>query len=225
MDNARGFQVWTTNDCALLRKATARAKVMLLAFALALGAASPANAVTLTINSDTSWLATNALPAATWNTDPAFNTAGWVNATVSIVTPEPCFFAAYCIWYDGQTSATQFVWLRKTFTISEPFTTAFLDGGIDDDGDIYVNGTLVVSNHDGLAGGFGPINVAPYLVQGVNLIAVAAADNFANGQNHLFVARLQLQINTPVPTLSPWLLALLALTLASIAVMFIRRKA
>ena len=222
MDNARSFQVWTTDDRALLRKGTARVKVMLLAFALAVGAASTETAVALTINTDSSWLATNALPAATWNTDPSFNTTGWVSASVN--PPAPCFSGADCIWYDGQFSATRYVWLRKTFTISDPVATAVLAGGIDDDADIYVNGNLVFNDHNGTAQAFGPINVAPFLVQGVNLIAVAAEDNFGFGHNHLFVASLQIVPVTPVPTLSPWMLALLALALASIAVLFIRRN-
>jgi hypothetical protein len=223
MDNARSSQVWTTDDCAVLRKATARVKVMLLAFALAVGAASTTNAVALTINTNSSWLATNALPAATWNTDPSFSTTGWINTSVNIPACAPS--GADCIWYDGQFSATRFVWLRKTFTISGPVSTAVLAGGIDDDCDIYVNGTLVFNDHNGTSQAFGPINVAPYLVQGVNLIAVAAEDNIpVFGQNHDFVASLQVQINVPVPTLAPWMLALLTLALASIAVLFIRRN-
>jgi hypothetical protein len=222
MDNARSFQVWTTDDCAILRKATARVKVMLLAFALAVGAVSTANAVTLTIKTDSSWLATNALPAATWNTDPSFNTTGWINASVNVPA---CANGADCIWYDGQTSATRYAWLRKTFTISNPVSTAVLVGGIDDDCDVYVNGNLVVNDHNGISQAFGPINVAPFLVQGVNLIAVAVEDNIPGfGQQHNFEAALQIQTNTPVPTLSPWMLALLTLALASIAVLFIRRN-
>lgn len=220
MDNARSFQVWTTDDGALLRKATARVKVMLLAFALAVGAASTATAVPLTINTDSSWLATNAPPAATWNTDPSFDTTGWINAFVSTVTPAPCFNGADCIWYDDQTSATQFVWLRKTFTISDTVLTAFLDGGIDDDGDIFLNGTPVYSNHNGTAGSFGPLDVAALLVQGVNLIAVAAEDNFGFGQNHLFVARLQVQTQVPEPAS----LLLLASGLAGLAVLRRRKR-
>src|SRR6185295_6099099 len=159
MDNARSFQVWTTDECAIFRKATARARMMLLAFALAVGAASTANAVSLTINTDSSWLATNVLPAATWNTDPSFNTTGWINASVNVPA---CANGADCIWYDGQFSATRFVWLRKTFTISNPVSSAVLLGGIDDDVDIYVNGTQVLNDHNGISGTFGPINVAPY---------------------------------------------------------------
>lgn len=222
MDNARSFQVWTTDESSLLRKATAPVKVMLLAFALAMGAGSTETAAALTIKTDSSWLATNVAPAATWNTDPSFNTTGWINASVNIPA---CGNGADCIWYDGQFSATRFVWLRKTFTISTPFSTAVLVGGIDDDADIYVNGTRVFNDHNGLSQAFGPIDVAPYLVQGVNLIAVAAEDNIPGfGQNHDFVATLTIVEKVQVPTLSVWMSALLALMLASSAILFIRRS-
>ena len=226
MDNARSFHVWTTAVNAPLRKATARVKVMRLAFALAMGAASTGIAVAQTINTDSTWLATNTAPAATWNTDPSFDTTGWINASDN--TPL-CFQTADCIWYDGTNSATQFAWLRKTFTISNPVSTAVLEGGIDDDCDIYVNGNLVFSDHNGTAQAFGPIDVAPFLVQGVNLIAVATEDNIpVYGPNHAFVAVLTYVpavLPVEVPTLSPWMLALLALALAAVAVLFIVRKA
>lgn len=195
-----------------------------MAAVLAGGIASTATAGIITVNTDTSWLATNAAPAAGWNTDPLFNTAGWTNAFVSTVTPAPCFNGADCIWYDNQTSATQFAWLRTTFTISDPVLSAFLDGGVDDDADIYLNGALVYSVHDGFAGNFGPapLNVAPFLVQGVNLIAVSAADNFRFGHNHLFVAQLQIQTPTAVPELSTF--ALFALGLGAAAVFGHRRQ-
>jgi hypothetical protein len=90
-----------------------------------------------------------------------------------------------------------------------------------------VNGTLVLSDHSGTAGTFGPIDVAPNLVQGVNLIAVALVDNPVFGQNHAFEAALTIGPIAPsvaVPTLSPWMFALLAIALASSAVLFIRRN-
>ena len=127
MDNARSFHGWTADHGALLKRATARVKVMLLAFALAVRAASTETAVAFTVKTDSSWLATNVAPAATWNTDPSFNTTGWINATVNIPA---CASGADCIWYDGQFSATRFVWLRKTFTLSNPVSTAVLLGGI-----------------------------------------------------------------------------------------------
>lgn len=172
----------------------------------------------LTINTDTSWLATNALPAPTWESDPLFDTTGWVNA-VDLGIPG-CPGGAACIWYDGQFSGTQFAWLRKTFTISDPILTALLIGGVDDDADVYINGALVYSDHNGTAQNFGPLNVAAFLTQGVNVIAVAAADNFPQfGQNHAFAASLQIE-TTRVPEPASFLL--LALGLAGLG--FSHRK-
>src|SRR5262245_44854367 len=174
-------------------KAFQAATLTVTAFALAVGAATE-TAVAQVINTDATWLATNAAPAATWNTDPSFDTTGWINASVNIPL---CFSTADCIWYDGQFSATRFAWLRKTLTISSPVSTAVLQGGIDDDCDIYVNDNLVFSDHDGVSGGWGPIDVTSNVVQGVNLIAVAAEDNIpVFGPNHDFVATLTL---TTVP--------------------------
>ena len=167
------------------------------------------SAQALTINTDTSWLATNALPAPAWESDPSFDTTGWINA-VDLGIPG-CPGGSACIWYDGQFSGTQFAWLRKTFTISDPILTALLIGGVDDDADVYINGALVYSDHNGTAQNFGPLNVAAFLVQGTNVIAVASADNFPQfGQNHAFAASLQIQ-TTQVPEPASFLLLALGL--------------
>jgi len=217
--DARSLLDRTMDDGALLRKAAARVKLVLVAFALAAGTATTATAAPVVINTDTSWLATNAAPAATWNTDPSFNTTGWINA-LDLGIPG-CPGGSTCIWYDGQFSATQFVWLRKTFTISDPISAATLIGGVDDDVDVYINGTLVYSDHNGSAGNFGPFNVASLLVQGVNLIAVTAADNFpVYGQNHAFAASLRIETQVPEPAT----LLLLASGLAGLAALRRRQR-
>src|SRR5262245_41874700 len=107
------------------RESTIVSKVMRLAFLLAVAAASRETAIAQTVVTDSSWLATNTAPAATWNTDPSFDTTGWINASVNVPA---CANGADCIWYDGQFSATQFAWLRKTFTISSPVSSAVLVG-------------------------------------------------------------------------------------------------
>ena len=224
MDHARRFQPKTTDGCAL-SKAAGPLKATLLAFALAVGGASTETAFAqTTVVTNSTWLATNAAPAAGWNTNPSFDTTGWINAFV--ITPD-CANGADCIWYDGQNSATQSAWLRTTFNVSGPVSTAVLVGGIDDDCQIYVNGNLAFNDTNGTAQTFGPIDVSSYVVPGVNLIAVAVQDNPVFGQQHAFEAALTVTGAGPtveVPTLSPWMLGLLACALASIAVLFIVRK-
>ena len=194
-----GFQSRTTGQRAFFRAAASRVMLIVLVSALVVGAASTAAAAPLVINTDGSWLATNQEPGAGWNTNPSFDTSAWLNATVVIPA---CHGAGLgdCIWYDGRYSATQTAWLRQTFTISSPVASAFLVGGVDDDADIYLNGSLVFSNHDGSATDYGPLDVAPYLLQGVNLIAVRAWDNIqVYGQNHAFLASLNVQTPETVP--------------------------
>ena len=56
--------------------------------------------------------------------------------------------------------------------------SARLGYGIDDDGDIFVNGTLVVSDHYGFANG-GLVDIGAYFIAGANVIAFTATDNVA----------------------------------------------
>lgn len=174
------------------------------------------NAAVISILTDNSWLATNTAPAATWDSDPSFDTSTWINANVVIPS---CQAGSDCIWYDGQFSATGDAWFRKTFSLTDPVSLASLAGGVDDDADIFINGVQVLSDHNGFAQNFGPLDITSLLVSGVNLIAVHATDNIpVFGQNHAFAA--QLTVNTrdtavPLPgVLSLFLIGLTGLVAA-----------
>ena len=191
-------------------------------------AASIAKADSVVIDTDATWLAKNTVPGAGWNTDVAFNTTadgGWQAAQNNAVPPFPCSVNGCMIWWDGQFSATEQTWFRRTFVLNGPVASAFIQGGFDDDGTIWVNGTIVYDVFDGLAGGFGPIDIAPYLVQGNNLIAVFADDNLAFGQNHQFTARLTIETTGPavaVPALSPSVSVLMGVLLLAVGIYVLR---
>ena len=193
LDNRDVTTQHTTSSLAKLLACAA------LALGIAVANAATAQATSFTISTDGTWLAKNATPGAGWNTNASFNTAadgGWVNASVNIPS---CVPSQDCIWYDGTFSTTEQAWLRKTFVLDGPATVGSLIGGVDDDATIWINGTIVYSVFDGLAGAFGPINIASFLVPGTNLIAVYADDNLFYGNQHTFAARLDIETASAVP--------------------------
>ena len=108
----------------------------------------------------TAWEAAN--PG--WRSDINFDTTTWE-------APTPRGSA----WW-GPDADTP-LYLRKVFTLGGPVTEATLLVGVDDDAIVYVNGTLVASDTAVGIGGMGPINIAPLLRVGQNLIAVKAHDS------------------------------------------------
>src|SRR6478672_4978284 len=108
-------------------------KHLILSIGLIVATASIGEASSFVLNTDAAWLAKNSVPGVGWNTNFAFDTvadAGWQAAQNN--GPVPC--ASGCmIWWDGQFSATEQVWLRRTFVLDGPITSASIQGGIDDD--------------------------------------------------------------------------------------------
>jgi hypothetical protein len=204
----------------------AGAKHLILSIGLIVATASIAEATPIVIDTDATWLAKNSVPGVGWDTDFAFDTGadgGW-RAAQNNASP-PCGIDGCMIWWDGQFSATEQVWLRKTFVLNGPIVSAFIQGGVDDDATILVNGTIVYNVFDGLAGPFGPIDIAPYLVPGNNLIAVFADDNFAFGQNHQFTARLTIETaaaSAAVPAMSLPVSVLMGLLLLAVGIYALR---
>lgn len=113
----------------------------------------------------TAWEAAN--PG--WRSDINFDTTTWE-------APTPRGGA----WW-GPDADTP-LYLRKVFTLGGPVTEATLLVGVDDDAIVYVNGTLVASDTAVGVGGMGPINIAPLLRVGQNLIAVKAHDSFGGSE-------------------------------------------
>jgi len=206
----------------------ARTKHLILSIGLIFAADSIAEAASVVIDTDASWLAKNSAPGVGWNTAFAFDTVadgGWAAAQNN--GSPPCGNNGCMIWWDGQFSATEQVWLRRTFVLDGPVASAFIQGGADDDATIWVNGTIVYNVFDGLAGPFGPIDIAPYLVPGNNLIAVFGDDNFAFGQNHQFTARLTIETaaaSVAVPAMSPSVKALMGLLLLAVGIYALRGR-
>ena len=201
---------------------------LMLSVCLAVATASVAEASTIVIKTDTTWLVKISEPGPGWNFVPVFNTAadgGWQAASNNTVPSSPCPEFGCMTWWDGQFSGTEQVYIRRTFVVDGPVVSADITGGIDDDAFIWVNGTLVYNVFDGLAGGF-TVDLTSLLVPGTNLIAAFADDEFLNGHNHQFTARITIETASPtaVPEPSPMLLVASGLGLVMFATRRMRRR-
>lgn len=131
-------------------------------------------------------------------TSLAFDDSAWENATElyptsSLVSGVP----GYGIWTSvGRYSSTQTtIWGRRTFNLSSVPASAPTVVGDDDDGEWYLNGVHVVSDHTGTAGNF-YFDAAPYLHTGDNLISFTIWDNWQVwGYNH----SVWMLMSNPVP--------------------------
>ena len=111
-----------------------------------------------------------------WNSDLTFddsNTAGW---------HEPVFRSPReaLIWADDPAPfGSSPAFFRKKFLAPPDLRLALLSYFADDDAVIWINGRTVVEDINGSASGRGSIDVTPFLVPGLNLIAVKAHDSFS----------------------------------------------
>ncbi len=69
-------------------------------------------------------------------------------------------------------------YFRKTFNLSRIPSSASVRVILDDDGDLYINGNLVLSDHDNQIAGIQQANISTsYLVNGVNAIGLKVVDS------------------------------------------------
>lgn len=197
----------------------AEARAMSYGAALFLGllGGATSSSATVLIATDSSWKITASAPSvADWKSNAAFDDSAWQSATELSSWPG---YAAKVIWSSGgqfSTTETQ-VWARGIFNLSTLPLSAVLNGGFDDDGDLFINGILVVSNQNGFADNFLNIDVTPYLATGNNLIAFTATDNYPVwGYNHGAAVQVDATF-AQVP--EPATFALLGLALAGLGLM------
>ncbi|MHC4910074.1 MAG: dockerin type I domain-containing protein [Planctomycetota bacterium] len=128
------------------------------------------------------WTSTAGTPAPGWNTELDFDDSGWGPPVELETWGGISSEYASAVWDESPVAcspAVQFTWLRATFAVETLPATATLFAHADDDCDVYLNGVLVISDHNCSAGQpSGIVDVTQLLVPGENLLAIAADDCF-----------------------------------------------
>jgi hypothetical protein len=151
----------------------------------------------LQLLSDGSWKFSRTNPA-NWQ-QPGFNDSGW-GATVGN-SSGLCGTHSGAMWAPNPIEH-ETIFVRKTFTLASTPENAILTVEFDDDGFVYVNGTLVHANNDGYASGFRSVRIASLLHPGSNVIAIQATDT-AGGCQSIGLSASIIVTAPPPPTPDP----------------------
>jgi hypothetical protein len=184
--------------------------VWLLSFFVTCTSAVHATQVqTFSISTDATWRATNPKPPTGWNTDISFDdsdAAGWQFA-VKDTKPNNH------IWYENISSdqAPANAWFRKVFTLDSLVSAAYALIWLDDNGQVYINGTKIVDDN-GSGGSSYDLTLDPALFRiGQNLIAIHGADEYTP----YHTVGMELTLSVPEPNTN--------FVVAGIAVPFVLR--
>jgi len=162
----------------------------------------------LRVASDASWKSTDS-PSEGWQTTD-FDDSAWAYALAPYpnkINPNRIIYGtqAKLMWHypypsepDGESGPDE-AWFRKTFSLpleAEDIIKAGVTAAADDDFDLYVNGTLVISDWDGVSW-TGPFtaDIKPHLIKGENVLAVHARDSYGN--HEWLLVEVSIEHSTP----------------------------
>jgi hypothetical protein len=184
-----------------------RALIITLAAIFSVTAASPAD---VTVVSDSTWKVTNPAPPTGWNSNAAFDDSTWLNAVEN-----PNNHNIWMISLQSSLGPNQ-IWARKVFNLPAPVASAIGHFGFDDNGQLYLNGHLLIDDTGGGATVFNNFEIDPSLfVLGDNLLAMHGVDTIAPFNS--------LNANLPI-TLLPEPASASLLAAATLALLNRRRK-
>ena len=126
------------------------------------------------IVSDSTWKVTNPAPPTGWNTNVNFDDSTWLNAAEN-----PNNHNIWMISLQSSLGPNQ-IWARKVFNLPVPVASAIGHFGFDDNGQLYLNGHLLIDDTGGGATVYNNFTIDPSLfVVGDNLIAMHGIDTIA----------------------------------------------
>lgn len=140
------------------------------------GGGGTSGPTTTTVMTDSNWRLTAVAPTGAWQIQN-FNDAAWGSAVV--IAPVGPGVGAPAIWDLGPTtsSGSLQIWTRHLFIVpGQTVDSALLDVACNDDLSVWINGTQVVNDTDGVNTFIQAQDLRSFVVPGDNLIAATCRD-------------------------------------------------
>ncbi len=131
---------------------------------------------TTTVSTDANWRVTAAAPTGAWQIQ-SFNDSAWGSAVV--IAPAGPGVGAPSIWDLGPTtqSGSLQIWTRHLFIVpGQTVDSALLDVACNDDMSVWINGTQVVNDMNGVNTFIQAQDLRSFVVPGDNVIAATCRD-------------------------------------------------